>query len=72
MEYTIITNAAFNSIEIAFDCKPSETIREALKALKFRWHGVKKYGTATAPKNRPEPLLKAKSPSARKVRRLNP
>lgn len=42
MEYTITKNAQFNSLEIAFDGKPSETVREALKALKFRWHGMKK------------------------------
>lgn len=42
MTYTINHNAAFNSIEITFDCKPSITVRDALKALKFRWHSVKK------------------------------
>lgn len=46
--YTITANQAFNSLEISFTEKPAETIREALKALKFRWHGVKKvwYGYA--------------------------
>ena len=46
--YTINHNAQFNSLEIAFNGKPSEAIREALKALKFRWHGIKKvwYGFA--------------------------
>lgn len=49
MTYTITRNAAFNSIEITFDGKPSQTVRDALKALKFRWHGVKKlwYGYST-------------------------
>lgn len=42
MTYTITTNPDFNSIEIAFDGKPSEAIREALKAMRFRWHSVKK------------------------------
>ena len=42
MTYTIAKNPEFNSNEISFDCKPSEAVREALKALKFRWHGVKK------------------------------
>lgn len=42
MEYTIKRNEAFNSLEITFDGKPSEAVRDALKALKFRWHGVKK------------------------------
>lgn len=42
MTYTITRNEAFNSLEITFDGKPSVTVRDALKALKFRWHGVKK------------------------------
>lgn len=42
MTYTITNNATFNSIEIAFDCKPTAAVRDALKALKFRWHSVKK------------------------------
>lgn len=41
MTYTINHNNQFNSIEIAFDGKPSEEIRAALKNLKFRWHSVK-------------------------------
>lgn len=48
MTYEITNNTQFNSIEIKFDCKPSEAVRDALKALKFRWHKVKKvwYGYA--------------------------
>lgn len=48
MTYTINQNKQFNSIEIAFDCKPSEAVRTALKELKFRWHRAKKvwYGYA--------------------------
>lgn len=48
MTYTINTNATFNSLEITFDSKPDEKIREALKSLKFRWHNTKKlwYGYA--------------------------
>lgn len=48
MTYTMTRNTQFDSLEIAFDGKPSEAIREALKELKFRWHGVKKvwYGYA--------------------------
>lgn len=42
MDYTITTNPAFNSLEISFDGKPAQEVRDALKALKFRWHGVKK------------------------------
>lgn len=47
--YTINANPEFNSIEITFDGKPSEAVREALKALRFRWHNVKKvwYGYKT-------------------------
>ncbi len=49
MTYTITTNHTYNSIEILFDGKPSEEIRSALKALRFRWHNVKKvwYGFST-------------------------
>lgn len=49
MTYTITNNTQFNSLEITFDGKPSEEIRNALKALKFRWHNVKKvwYGFST-------------------------
>lgn len=47
--YTITANPTFNSIEITFDGKPSESIREALKALRFRWHKQRGlwYGYAT-------------------------
>lgn len=40
--YTINTNTEFNSTEISFEGKPSEAIREALKAIRFRWHNVKR------------------------------
>lgn len=48
MTYTIARNPQFNSIEIAFDGKPAQEIRDALKSLRFRWHSVKKcwYGYA--------------------------
>lgn len=48
MTYTITQNPAHNSLEITFDGKPAQAVREALKALRFRWHGVKKlwYGYA--------------------------
>ncbi len=42
MTYTIKKNEQYNSIEITFDGKPTEAIREALKALRFRWHGVRR------------------------------
>ncbi len=48
MNYEIRTNHSYNSKEIYFDGKPSEEVRNALKGLKFRWHGAKKcwYGFA--------------------------
>lgn len=42
MTYTISKNSEFNSIEITFENKPSEAIRNALKKLRFRWHSIKK------------------------------
>jgi len=42
MTYEMMINPQFNSLEIKFDGKPSEEIRQALKDLKFRWHSVKK------------------------------
>lgn len=50
MTYTITNNNQFGSVEISFNEKPSEEIRAALKAQKFRWHSVKKiwYGYADA------------------------
>ena len=49
MTYEIRNNAQFNSTEIYFDGKPSEAVRDALKAHKFRWHSVKRcwYGYAS-------------------------
>lgn len=49
MTYTITNNPQFNSLEITFDGKPSEAVRNALKELKFRWHSVKRcwYGYST-------------------------
>lgn len=50
MTYTINPNDTFKSIEITFDEKPSEAVREVLKGMRFRWHSVKKvwYGYKTA------------------------
>jgi hypothetical protein len=42
MTYTINHNPQFNSYEITFDGKPGEAVRDALKALRFRWHSVKR------------------------------
>lgn len=70
MTYTITNNNQFGSLEIAFDGKPSEAIREALKALKFRWHGVKKvwYGYGKEAEIRAalngEPVEKKDAPKA--------
>lgn len=48
MSYTITPNTQYNSLEITFDGKPEQAIRDALKALRFRWHSIKKvwYGYA--------------------------
>ena len=40
--YTIERNAEYNSVEVTFEGKPSDAVRDALKALRFRWHGMKK------------------------------
>lgn len=75
--FTITNNQQFNSIEIAFESKPTAEIREALKALRFRWHGQKKvwYGYATeeaaraAIEGKPAPAkasTMAKAPKAEK------
>nr|DAH25262.1 MAG TPA: hypothetical protein [Caudoviricetes sp.] len=49
VNYRISENRDYSSREVYFDGKPSEAVRTALKALKMRWHGVKKcwYGYAT-------------------------
>lgn len=48
MTYTITENPGYNSLEITFTEKPEQAVRDALKALRFRWHRVKKvwYGYA--------------------------
>ena len=47
--YEIRENSEYNSREVYFSGKPAAETREALKALKMRWHSVKKcwYGYAT-------------------------
>lgn len=42
MTYTITANIAHHSNEVAFPGKPSAAVREALKALHFRWHSVRR------------------------------
>ena len=39
--YTIRPNEQYGSLEITFDSKPSQEVRDALKANKFRWNGKK-------------------------------
>lgn len=39
---TYAINQEFNGIEITFEQKPEESIRESLKQLGFRWHKAKK------------------------------
>ena len=39
---TFAINENLNGIEITFESKPSNEIRDSLKALGFRWHGQKK------------------------------
>lgn len=42
MTYTLARNPEFNSVEITFDGKPVEAVRNAIKQLGFRWHKVRK------------------------------
>ena len=46
-------NADFGTVEIYFNSKPSQVVREALKTARFRWHAVKKcwYGKPENAKN---------------------
>ena len=46
--FTITDNTEHGSLEITFDERPSEAVRDILKENKFRWHGKKKvwYGFA--------------------------
>lgn len=46
--FIIKKNDQFNSLEISFDGKPSQEIRDVLKTHRFRWHSIKKiwYGYA--------------------------
>ena len=75
MKYEITANDTFKSIEIAFDGKPSEAVRDALKAMRFRWHSVKKvwYGYKTAEEateaieNATKGVKVAKTPKTAKV-----
>lgn len=61
MTYTITENPGFNSLEITFNEKPSAAIREALKALRFRWHKVKKLWYGYAKREAVEAALNSES-----------
>lgn len=39
--YTIRPNEQYGTLEITFDSKPSQAVRDALKANKYRWNGKK-------------------------------
>ena len=39
--FSITDNAEFGSLEIKFDGKPPQAVRDAMKDKKFRWHGKK-------------------------------
>lgn len=77
MEYAIRKNNRFNSIEITFSEKPGETIREALKGLKFRWNGKRGfwYGFTTEEEARAaidgKPAKAEKKPAAKKAQKIN-
>ena len=40
--FTITDNAQYGSLEITFEGKPSQAVRDVLKENKFRWHKTKK------------------------------
>lgn len=54
---TMAINNEFNGIELTFEGKPAEEIREAMKAAGFRWHRMKKLWYA---KQNPERMELAK------------
>lgn len=61
---TMTINSQFNGIELTFASKPDETIREAMKAIGFRWHHQKKLWYA---KNNAERLALAQKLSDAKT-----
>lgn len=60
MNYTITKNNQFKSLEIKFEGKPSETIRNGLKKLKFKWHNLKAVWYGYAEENIVRELLDGK------------
>lgn len=39
---TMAINKEFNGIELSFESKPAQDVRNKMKAAGFRWHSVKK------------------------------
>lgn len=61
---TFAINENLNGIEITFESKPSNEIRDSLKALGFRWHGQKKLWYAKKSDERMALALKLSGNSA--------
>lgn len=72
MSYSITINQKFNSLEITFDSKPSEAIREVLKSFSFRWNPKKSIWYGFAEREELENALACeevkKAPKARESR----
>lgn len=66
MNYTITKNDQFNSLEIKFEGKPSEAIRNELKALRFRWHQVKQVWYGFAKENALKAILNRTTKTSRR------
>ena len=71
--YTITNNDYFKSIEITFNEKPSDDVRNILKALHFRWHYTKKvwYGY-TSKQTLTEKLNSVLNPVNLNIEKVNP
>jgi hypothetical protein len=76
MTYEITLNQQFNSYEIKFDGKPADAIREALKALKFRWnpkkgiwYGFGDHDTITKACEGQQPTNKATKPATKPAKK---
>lgn len=52
-------NTEHNGVEVYFPCKPSDSVREALKRAGYRWHGTKKCWYATRTEERLQALRDA-------------
>lgn len=66
MFYRVEQNDHFGSIEVRFDGKPSAAVRDALKALKFRWNPNRGiwygFGTEEATENAIEDAMNGSEP----------